>query len=413
MNGATMTDRRRATPVTVLTLFLILMTLLPLPALAKEGRDITGKCHFTMPGNRAERAKAFDRKYKSAWTRMGARTTVIEIDLPRSAKQGGVYVCFAREPDHMRLTQGNQAVPLYESTGPGFAHRYIPFEGNGPLRLELSTDKEGVAISELYVFSGEQPPHWVQRWQPPLEQADLLVLVAHPDDELLSMGGAIPYYAQERGKDVAVAYMTCANPMRRSEMLNGLWTAGIRNYPYIGTFRDKRMPTMRDSWRIWGGEEAVTGHVVDLYRRLKPQVVLSHDLKGEYGHPAHILTARAAAAALEAAADLARYPQSAAEHGVWDVPKLYLHLYEDNAMEMDWRMPVAALGGRTALAISEEAFEMHRSQQAKFAVAVDGKHSASRFGLYRTLVGSDMEKNDFFEHIRPMEQTGDMPSPIR
>ena len=409
-----MSDRRRGSLPVLLLLLLLLTGLLPVSAVAQEGREITGKCHITMPGRRAERNKAFDRKYKSAWTRMGTRATHIEIALPKGTKQGGVYLCFAKEPKRLRLLQGKDETLLHESEGPGFAHQYIPFEGNGRLLLEMEpVGKEGMAISELYVFSGEQPPDWVQRWQPRLERADLLVLVAHPDDELLWMGGAIPFYAQERGKDVAVAYMTCANAMRRSEMLNGLWAAGIRHYPYIGAFRDKRMPTMRDSWRIWGGEEHVTAHVADLYRRLKPQVVISHDLKGEYGHPAHIITARAATAALEAAADATRFPQSAAAHGTWDVPKLYLHLYEDNALEIDWRRPIAAMGGKTALAICEEAFQQHRSQRANFAVKVDGKYSAARFGLYRTLVGLDRDRDDFFENIPPIEMTGELPTPVR
>ena len=51
---------------------------------------------------------------------------------------------------------------------------------------------------------------------------------------------------------------------------------------------------MKASYQKWGGKEKVEEYVVSLYRKLRPQVVLSHDLRGEYGHPAHIMTARAA-----------------------------------------------------------------------------------------------------------------------
>ena len=239
----------------------------------------------------------------------------------------------------------------------------------------------------------------MQRWEPQLERADLLVLVAHPDDELLWMGGAIPYYTIEREMDVAVAYMTCASALRRSEMLNGLWTAGIRHYPYIGGFKDKRMPDMNASYRLWGGKEKVEEYVVSLYRRLRPQVVLSHDLRGEYGHPAHIMTARAAKAALDSAADSGRFAQGASQYGAWDVPKLYLHLYTENTIYMDWQRPLASLDGATSLDASRAAFDRHRSQRAKFSVEVEGRHSAARFGLVRSLVGDDEYKNDFFENI--------------
>ena len=72
-----------------------------------------------------------------------------------------------------------------------------------------------------------------------MEKADLLFLIAHPDDELLFTGGAIPTYAVEKGKQVAVAYLTPSNTTRRSEALNGLWAMGVRNYPIFGEFSDR------------------------------------------------------------------------------------------------------------------------------------------------------------------------------
>ena len=142
---------------------------------------------------------------------------------------------------------------FFVQEGPGFAHRYIPFEGKESLRLVLKGQKDrGFALSEFFVLAGAEPPSWVQRWEPQLERADLLVLVAHPDDELIWMGGALPYYTKERKLDVAVAYLTCSNPLRRSELLNGLWTAGIRHYPYIGEFRDRRLSRIKDIYQMWG-----------------------------------------------------------------------------------------------------------------------------------------------------------------
>ena len=48
-----------------------------------------------------------------------------------------------------------------------------------------------------------------REWQPSCEKADLLLIVAHPDDELLWFGGALPTYAGERGMAVQVMYMAC------------------------------------------------------------------------------------------------------------------------------------------------------------------------------------------------------------
>ena len=140
-------------------------------------------------------------------------------------------------------------------------------------------------------------------------------------------------------------------------------------------------------------------HIVSLYRRLKPRVVLSHDLQGEYGHPAHVICARNAVTAFDIAADSKIYPESAELYGVWNVSKLYLHLYAENQIEMDWEQPLDSLGGVTPLEIARDAFNQHRSQRAKISVEVKGPHSAARFGLVSSLVGDDERKNDFFENI--------------
>ena len=50
-------------------------------------------------------------------------------------------------------------------------------------------------------------------------------------------------------------------------------------------------------------------------RRFRPEVILTHDLNGEYGHNQHKVTARTMQAAIEAAADPTRYPASAQLYG--------------------------------------------------------------------------------------------------
>lgn len=142
-----------------------------------------------------------------------------------------------------------------------------------------------------------------------------------------------------------------------------------------------------------------------LVRRLKPEVLLSHDLKGEYGHPAHIVTAYAALEAAQKAADPDYHPSSAEAYGVWELPKLYLHLYPERELTMDWSVKSDALGGRSPIEVTQEAFEHHRSQKQTWAVEIGGKYCNARFGLAHSRVGDDVQKNDFFEHI-PTENLG-------
>lgn len=105
---------------------------------------------------------------------------------------------------------------------------------------------------------------------------------------------------------------------------------------------------------------------------------------------------------MPAAADAAQSPESAAEYGVWDTPKLYIHLYEENTLYLDWEnLKLSAFGGRTALEMAREGYRCHLSQQHwSFAVRTDGYGDCRCFGLYRSTVGADVQKNDLFENIR-------------
>ena len=80
--------------------------------------------------------------------------------------------------------------------------------------------------------------------------SNVLVIAAHPDDELLFFGGTIPDSGVERGLSVVVAYMSYSNTTRKSELLNGLWSMGVRNYPVIGNFHDLYRGTLEAAYQI-------------------------------------------------------------------------------------------------------------------------------------------------------------------
>ena len=116
------------------------------------------------------------------------------------------------------------------------------------------------------------------------------------DDEILFFGGAIPYYAAERNMQVVVAYLTAGNMSdlarenrvtgRRSELLNGLWEMGLRNYPVVYDFWDKFSKKLDSAYEAVG-KKKVHEAMVELLRKCKPEVVLTHDVNGEIGR-AHV-----------------------------------------------------------------------------------------------------------------------------
>lgn len=161
-----------------------------------------------------------------------------------------------------------------------------------------------------------------------METLKLLAILAHPDDESLGLGGTLIKYAAEGVE----TYLVCAtrgergwfgepdaNPgpielgrIRQAELHAAAEALGLREVnflDYLDGDLDQADPP-----------EAI-GKIVAHLRRVRPQVVLTFDPTGDYGHPDHIAISQLTTAAIVAAAD-PTYPAG----GVWPahrVAKLY------------------------------------------------------------------------------------------
>jgi N-acetyl-1-D-myo-inositol-2-amino-2-deoxy-alpha-D-glucopyranoside deacetylase len=76
-------------------------------------------------------------------------------------------------------------------------------------------------------------------------------------------------------------------------------------------------------------DEAV-GEVVKVIREVRPQVLVTYDENGGYGHPDHIQAHRVAVAGMDAAADPERYPEAGEP---WQIAKLYYTAMPRSAMQ--------------------------------------------------------------------------------
>lgn len=260
-------------------------------------------------------------------------------------------------------------------------------------------------IANIHVVGEGTLPAFARAWTRALDRCDLLVVSAHCDDELLFMGGAIPYYAGELGYAVLVAYMAHGERMRQGEALDGLWTCNVQNEPVFMGFPDQFFDGVGEAEAAWGRDTVLTA-LVRLLRRTRPLVVLTHGLAGEYGHGAHLITSNCMLEAVELAADPAFDAASAKECGAWQVKKLYLHNGSgDTAIRMDWNKPLAAFNGKTAIEVADEAYQKHVSQLYLYSNVYNPGLYNDSFGLYFSTVGPDVAKNDFFEHIPRAELT--------
>lgn len=359
-------------------------------ALAEEAAEITGQAEFS-----ARKPKLLlDGDLTTCWS-----GDALEIALPEETKCHALYLNFFDTPPSLAVSvQGaDGGWQQVSSQSQLYYNACIKLAGASNIRLE-NTRQEPFQISEIHLFGEGELPGWVQQWKPFTGKADLMVLAAHPDDELLFMGGTIPYYAGEMGKKVIVAYLTYPRQKERyNELLNGLWHCGVREYPQLSPLRDVVTRNPEDFVASLGGEDIVMGYAVELLRKYQPDVVVTHDRHGEYGHGAHIVASRLMREGVPLAANASYRPDKGQP---WQVRKLYLHLYKDNKVQMDWKKPLTAFGGKSALEVATEAFRFHVSQVKSGTEMADGLlYDNSRFGLWYSAVGEDVEKNDFFENI--------------
>ena len=398
----------------ILSLLLCLCAIVPImPARAQEpnlAEDISSDLMVTSTGFNTE-WMLFD----GNTTKAGLTAEKSYLTLEDERGIGSLYLIFDLEYGAYTLTNHDTGETLtFGETG--LLHEFLPLEGC-PKSITLSFDTGAVKLNEVYAFTEGEVPDFVQKWELPKDgETDLVLFSTHGDDEHLFFAGILPYYAAERDYQVQVVYLTNHRNLtnkRCHEMLNGLWAVGVRTYPVFGQFGDYFSTSMKQAYgnlKYWGvSEEELLSYVMEQLRRFKPKVVVGHDpINGEYGHGAHMLYADLLMKALEISNDPEQFPASAEEYGVWDVPKAYLHLYPENEIIMDWDQPLEHFDGMTAYEVSKKlGFTCHKTQYNDFAWYVAGMETAAaiprfnprEFGLYRTTVGADVEKNDFFENV--------------
>lgn len=385
-----------------------LLTLLALSlsvAFAAEANDITEDCKFKVCSSGRKYTLMTDKKYTSYWESNKIKTPWIAITAPEGKPIAGLYVCFGNMPESWEIQTSDDGKDWFTAV-PGdtrFLHAYVALPQPAQhVRLAVTSEKKtALRINDLFVLSEGDLPDWVQVWQPTEEKADILFLSTHPDDELIFFGGAIPTYAVEQQRKVVVAYFTRSNTTRSSELLNGLWHMGVRTYPVIGNFKDSYAKNLKAAYKTAGGKGKVNEWIVGLYRQYKPEVVVTQDTNGEYGHKQHMMIADAAQNCIALAANEDEFTTSTIAYGTWQVKKLYLHLYPENQITFDWTIPLKSMNGATGIELAEEAYTLHKTQASSgMSVTETGtKYDNRVFGLAFTTVGEDVRKDDFLENI--------------
>lgn len=403
--------------LSVLLCLFLLGSLLPVCASAEEtaAKNISGVELITAIDGFPSKNALFDGKLLSGKATSGNASVTLE----HADGIGSLYFLFDI-PYGLYTITNNDTGKAYLAGKDGFLHEFVDLTaafGSAPTSVTVDFSDGSVKLYELYVYTAGEVPDSVQKWQAPADgRTDLVLFSTHGDDEQLFFAGVLPYYAGELGYQVQVVYMTdhrTDSPNRIHEMLNGLWSVGVTAYPVAGSFPDFLIK--HDMAATYAGfkargytREELLGFVVENLRRFKPLVAVGHDVNGEYGHGMHMVYTDLLMEAITIANDASCYPESAEKYGLWDTPKTYLHLYKENEIVMDWDQPLERFDGMTAFEVTQKiGFPCHASQYQDFAwyhvfakSAKDvQKYNPCYYGLYRSTVGEDVLKNDFFENI--------------
>lgn len=329
-----------------------------------------------------------------------------ELTITSEEEMTGIYIKWDDKPGEWTLTVGETELTYGQND---FLHEYVELP-EPATEVKITILSDNIDITDIYGFSAGELPDWVQTWDTPYEQADILLISCHADDEILFYGGIIPNYTNGGNYRVQVAYFCDfhkTETYRQHEQLDGLWAMGVTHYPQMGEFEDLYSEDLATAESQYDEEECLA-YMVEIIRKYKPQVVIGHDENGEYGHGGHMLCSKLTKEAVEISMDMSQYPESARDYGVWDVPKTYLHLYSENQIELDARVPLEDFDGQTALEVATAAYTLHQSQQWMWFYVDDGydengepngyEYSCTKYGLYRTTVGSDTG-NDIMENL--------------
>ncbi|MBR7040925.1 MAG: PIG-L family deacetylase [Clostridia bacterium] len=380
----------------------LLISLLPARAAGStKAKNITQKCKFTASSGSINKVKDNNFKsYKQYWESHAGSST-IRIAFPKGVTPGGIVVEWFvpfKEFEYRQYASASDIISVESSDEYFKGHvTYLAVDPSA-IGVELEVRKSG-KICRITVFSAGEEIADFQKWNKNVpDKVDLLMIVAHQDDEQLWFGGLLPYYGVVREKQVQVVYMTNCGRSRIEESLNGLYVMGLRNVPEVAGFKNAYLD-YNECVDLWGGSDNIVRSLVRMIRMYKPDVLVTHDLNGEYGHPQHKVTARHMEEAVKAAKDPSRYPESAEQYGAWEVKKLYIHLYNNNVIHMDWNTPCEALGGKTPLQVAALGYKQHKSQQKAYSMDDGKKYDNTKFGLAYSAVGEDVNKNDLFENI--------------
>ncbi len=216
----------------------------------------------------------------------------------------------------------------------------------------------------------------------------LLVVVAHPDDETIGTGGTLARYAHAGVRTVVV---TCTSGevgrtdedtptagdllggTRQRELREALDILGVHRSVQLG-YRDSGLlgwPENEDPCCFLQADlDAAAARLVRVIRAERPEVILTHDAGGGYGHPDHQKAHQATVEAFRAAGEPGRFPDAGEP---WQPHALYVVVFPRRVVE---RFVLATRAAGLSVPPSAIAGSALGTRDPAFGVADDGVSAA-------------------------------------
>ena len=184
----------------------------------------------------------------------------------------------------------------------------------------------------------------------------VLDVFAHPDDEGFSCGGTLAMLA-DLGASITMVCLTngdvgeisdpsLATPqtlaqVRQGELRQAALVTGVTDVRFLG-YRDSGMAGTEDNNHpdslYQAPPDQVVGRLVDIIREVRPNLVITHDPTGGYGHPDHVTTYAHVTQAFSLAGDGAAHPsQPVSGDQLWTPRLLYYACFPRTVMQRMWQ----------------------------------------------------------------------------
>ncbi len=170
-----------------------------------------------------------------------------------------------------------------------------------------------------------------------------LFVHAHPDDETINNGATMAQMVED---GVAVTLITCTRgeegevlvpelahlassaedklgAHRVIELANAMKELGVKDHRFLGSYRDSGMmdtPQNQHPDCFWRADvDEAARKLALIIDEIRPQVMVTYDENGGYGHPDHIQTHRVA--------------MRAAELATWQIQKIYWNIMPKSVVQ--------------------------------------------------------------------------------